>query len=51
MICGIIEVILSEEIPEQAGQVICNIESIHLDEIKENSYIDISIEFFLIKPK
>ena len=41
MICGIIEVILSEEIP---GQVICNIESIQLDEIKENSYIDISIE-------
>ena len=41
MICGIIEAILSEEIP---GQVICNIESIKLDEIKENSYIDISIE-------
>jgi len=41
MICGIIEGFLSKEIP---GQVICNIESIQLDEIKENSYIDISIE-------
>lgn len=44
MICGIIEVILSEEIP---GQVSCNVESIQLDEKKENSYVDLSIQ---IKP-
>lgn len=41
MICGIIERYLSNEVP---GQVNSNVEAVHIDKLKENSYIDISIE-------
>lgn len=41
IICGVIEVFLSGEVP---GNVICNIEAIHINDKRENSYIDISIE-------